>query len=65
MGHGDVDFEEIIRVLNAYGYDGPLSVEWEDSGMERIAGGAEACAFVRKVDFAPSDVKFDDAISNK
>ena len=65
LGHGGVNFEEIIRVLNAYGYDGPLSVEWEDSGMERIAGGTEACAFVRKVDFAPSDVKFDDAIANK
>ncbi len=64
LGHGDVNFEEIIRVLNAYGYDGPLSVEWEDSGMERIAGATEACAFVRKVDFAKSDVKFDDAIAN-
>ncbi|MCR5678159.1 MAG: sugar phosphate isomerase/epimerase [Agathobacter sp.] len=64
LGHGDVNFEEIIRVLNAYGYDGPLSVEWEDSGMERIAGATEACAFVRKVDFEKSDVKFDDAIAN-
>lgn len=64
LGHGDVDFEEIIRVLNAYGYDGPLSVEWEDSGMERIYGATQACAFVKSVDFAPSDVKFDDAIAN-
>ncbi len=64
LGHGDVNFEEIIRVLNAGGYTGPLSVEWEDSGMERVAGGTEAAAFVKKVDFAPSDVKFDDAISN-
>ena len=64
LGHGDVKFEEIIRVLNAYGYDGPLSVEWEDSGMERIYGATEACAFVKKVDFAPSDIKFDDAIAN-
>lgn len=65
LGHGDVDFESIIRVLNAAGYDGPLSVEWEDSGMDRVAGATEAAAFVRKVDFKPSDVKFDDAISNK
>ncbi|MCQ2558579.1 MAG: sugar phosphate isomerase/epimerase [Oscillospiraceae bacterium] len=64
LGHGDVKFEEIIRVLNAYGYDGPLSVEWEDSGMERIAGATEACAFVRKVDFAKSDFAFDSAIAN-
>lgn len=63
-GHGDVDFESIIRILNAAGYDGPLSVEWEDSGMDRIHGATEAAAFVRKVDFQPSDFKFDDAISN-
>jgi Sugar phosphate isomerases/epimerases len=63
-GHGDVDFENIIRVLNAYNYQGPLSVEWEDSGMEREYGAAEAAAFVKKVDFAPSDVKFDDAIKS-
>ncbi|MDU7337678.1 MAG: sugar phosphate isomerase/epimerase [Clostridium sp.] len=64
LGHGDVNFEEIIRVLNAGGYDGPLSVEWEDSGMDRIDGATEAAAFVRKVDFKPSNVKFDDAIAN-
>ena len=65
LGHGDVNFEEIIRVLNAGGYDGPLSVEWEDSGMDRIDGATEAAAFVRRVDFKPSTFKFDDAISNK
>ena len=64
LGHGDVNFEEIIRVLNAAGYDGPLSVEWEDSGMDRIEGATEAAAFVKKVDFKKSDVKFDDAIAN-
>lgn len=65
LGHGDVNFEEIIRVLNAFGYDGPLSVEWEDSGMDRIDGATEAAAFVRRVDFKPSAVKFDKAISNQ
>ena len=64
LGHGDVNFEEIIRVLNDMGYEGPLSVEWEDSGMDRIDGATEACAFVRKVDFKPSTFKFDDAIAN-
>jgi len=64
LGHGDVNFEEIIRVLNTYNYQGPLSVEWEDSGMEREYGGAEAAAFVKKIDFAPSNVKFDDAIKS-
>lgn len=61
-GHGDVNFEEIIRVLNAHNYQGPLSVEWEDSGMDRESGGREAAAFVKKIDFAPSAIKFDDAI---
>lgn len=64
LGHGDVDFESIIRVLNDMGYDGPLSVEWEDSGMDRIDGATEAAAFVKKVDFKPSTFKFDDAIAN-
>ena len=64
LGHGDVNFEEIIRELNAGGYNGPLSVEWEDSGMERIYGATEACEFVRNVDFAPSDIAFDAAMGN-
>lgn len=61
-GHGDVDFDNIIRVLNQIGYDGPLSIEWEDSGMERIFGGTEACAFTKKINFSPSNVAFDDAM---
>lgn len=61
-GHGDVDFEAIIRVLNAYDYQGPLSVEWEDSGMDREFGAAEAAAFVKKINFPASSIKFDDAI---
>lgn len=64
LGHGDVNFEEIIRVLNDMHYEGPLSVEWEDSGMDRIDGATEACAFVKKVDFKASDFKFDEAIAN-
>lgn len=59
LGHGDVNFEEIIRELNDIGYQGPLSVEWEDNGMERTFGARESLEFVRSVDFAPSDVQFD------
>lgn len=62
LGHGDVDFENIVRELNTAGYTGPLSVEWEDSGMEREAGAREALAFVRRVDFAPSSLAFDEAM---
>ncbi len=61
LGHGGVDFEEIIRMLNHLGYQGPLSVEWEDSGMDRIHGAREACEFVKRVDFAPSSLAFDAA----
>ncbi|HSK69310.1 MAG TPA: sugar phosphate isomerase/epimerase [Candidatus Limnocylindria bacterium] len=65
LGRGGVNFEEIIRVLNAHGYEGPLSVEWEDSGMDRVHGATEACAFMRRLDFKPSLVKFDEAIANQ
>jgi sugar phosphate isomerase/epimerase len=63
LGHGSIDFEEIVRALNRAGYDGPLSVEWEDSGMDREHGAEEACAFVNSVDFKPPTVAFDAAFS--
>ena len=63
-GRGSVDFEEIIRALNDIGYDGPLSVEWEDSGMDREHGAAEAADFVRAIDFAPSEIAFDAAFED-
>ncbi len=59
LGHGDVNFEEIIVALNDMGYQGPLSVEWEDSRMDREHGATEAADFVRSVDFKPSDIAFD------
>lgn len=65
VGRGQVDFEAIIRELNDIGYDGPLSVEWEDSGMERFAGGAEAAQFVKRVNISPSTGAFDDALKAK
>ncbi|HVN57685.1 MAG TPA: sugar phosphate isomerase/epimerase [Bacteroidales bacterium] len=65
LGHGDINFEEIIRALNRIGYKGPLSVEWEDSGMDRDFGAKEAAAFVRKVDFPISGVAFDAAFQKK
>jgi sugar phosphate isomerase/epimerase len=60
-GRGRIRFEEIIRALNRVGYGGPLSVEWEDSGMDREHGAAEACEFVRRIDFPPSEIDFDAA----
>ncbi len=65
LGRGSIDFEEIIRALNHINYQGPLSVEWEDSGMDREHGAAEACEFVRQLDFKPSEVAFDAAFEKK
>jgi sugar phosphate isomerase/epimerase len=63
LGRGGVNFEEIIRALNHLQYEGPLSIEWEDSGMDREAGAKEACAFVKRVDFRPSGRAFDAAFN--
>ena len=65
LGHGNIDFEDIIRALNPINYKGPLSVEWEDSGMDREFGAKEACEFVRKVDFPSSNIAFDAAFEKK
>jgi sugar phosphate isomerase/epimerase len=63
-GHGDVDFDELFRALNRIGYTGPLSIEWEDSGMDREWGAREALEFVRRSDFAPAAVSFDAAFQS-
>jgi sugar phosphate isomerase/epimerase len=60
-GRGDVDFESMLRALNRIGYDGPLSVEWEDAGMDRERGAAEALELVKKLDFEPAAGVFDEA----
>ncbi|WP_309071369.1 sugar phosphate isomerase/epimerase family protein [Arthrobacter sp.] len=60
-GRGDVPWEDSFRALNAIGYDGPVSVEWEDAGMDRLDGAPEALAFLKKFDFAPSSLSFDAA----
>ena len=60
-----MDFESPVRALNRIGYEGPLSVEWEDPGMDREYGAPEALAFVRGTDFSPSTVAFDAAFERK
>jgi sugar phosphate isomerase/epimerase len=64
-GRGGIDFEQICRSLNQIGYDGPLSVEWEDSGMNREQGAQESLALVRKANISPSTVAFDAAFERK
>jgi len=64
-GHGDVPFAEILRALNQIGYSGPLSVEWEDSGMNREQGASEAVAFIKKLDLSPAQAAFDRALAQR
>lgn len=62
-GRGRIDFEALVRELNRAGYQGPLTVEWEDPGMDREAGAREAAAFVRRLDFPPAAAAFDRAFT--
>jgi sugar phosphate isomerase/epimerase len=64
-GRGDVKWDRLIRALNRVGYAGPLSIEWEDSGMDRDWGAPEALKMVRSQDFTPSQVAFDAAFAAK
>jgi len=65
IGHGDINFEEIIVALNDVGYQGPLSIEWEDGRMDREHGAAEAVQAIKKADFKPSQIAFDSAFEKK
>jgi sugar phosphate isomerase/epimerase len=65
IGRGKIDFEAIIRMLNRIDYQGALSVEWEDNGMDREHGAAESLQCVKKMDFRPSNVAFDAAFERK
>jgi sugar phosphate isomerase/epimerase len=64
VGHGSVPFERIMRALNAIGYEGPLSIEWEDAGMDREFGAPEALGHVRRLAFEPSAQAFDAAFAS-
>jgi sugar phosphate isomerase/epimerase len=64
VGHGDVPFERINRRLNAIGYVGPVSIEWEDSGMDRERGAPEALAHIRGLSFGVANTAFDSAFAS-
>ena len=64
-GRGDVDWEACFRTINAIGFDGPVSVEWEDTNMDRLVGAPEALRFVREHLFTPPAAAFDAAFSNR
>ena len=62
-GHGDVPWERCFRMLSTIGYAGPISVEWEDAGMDRLRGAPEALEFVRSLAFDPPETAFDSAFA--
>jgi sugar phosphate isomerase/epimerase len=65
VGHGEVPWEHIFRMLNQIGYDGPISVEWEDAGMDRLHGAPESLGHLRKLLFEPPAAGFDAAFSSE
>ncbi|QYJ04137.1 sugar phosphate isomerase/epimerase [Nocardioides panacisoli] len=64
-GRGEVPWEDCFRALAAIGYDGPVSVEWEDAGMDRLHGAREALEFLRRFDYPAPTAAFDAAFSQQ
>jgi sugar phosphate isomerase/epimerase len=54
--------EEIMIELNRVGYDGAVSIEWEDNDAEQHAGAKAALANVRRGDLAPSGMRHDEML---
>jgi sugar phosphate isomerase/epimerase len=62
-GRGGVDWEASFRALRHIGYKGPISVEWEDAGMDRLHGAAEAVGFIKGLQWEGPEHSFDAAFS--
>ena len=58
-------WEDAFRALEAIGYTGPISIEWEDAGMDRLHGAAEAVGFVRSLLWPQPAASFDAAFSSQ
>jgi sugar phosphate isomerase/epimerase len=54
--------EEIMIELNRVGYDGAVSIEWEDNDAEQHAGAKAALANVRRGDLPPSGMRHDEQL---
>lgn len=64
-GHGDIPWEDAFRALSSIGYDGPISIEWEDAGMDRLHGAKEALGYIRSLLWEVPQSSFDSAFSNQ
>src|SRR5437588_9180284 len=54
--------EEIMIELNRVGFDGAVSIEWEDNDAGHPAGAKAALANVRKGDLPPSGMRHDEQL---
>ena len=54
--------EEIFIELNRVGYDGAVSIEWEDNDAEQHAGAKAALANCRHADLPPSGMRHDEML---
>jgi sugar phosphate isomerase/epimerase len=54
--------EEIMIELNRVGFDGAVSIEWEDNDMEKRAGARYALASIRRMDNPPSKGRHDETL---
>jgi sugar phosphate isomerase/epimerase len=54
--------EEIFIELNRVGFDGAVSIEWEDNDADQFAGARAALANCRRADQPPSGLKHDEAL---
>jgi sugar phosphate isomerase/epimerase len=54
--------EEILIELNRAGFDGAISIEWEDNDAEQHAGAKSALANVRRADLPPSGMRHDEML---
>jgi sugar phosphate isomerase/epimerase len=54
--------EEIFIELNRVGFDGAVSIEWEDNDADQLAGAVAALANCRKADLPPSGMRHDEML---
>jgi len=64
----DLPIADLAPLVKQMGYDGVELACWGDHfdvRMDRVHGGTEAAAFVKKVDFTPNAAAFDAAFAKK
>jgi sugar phosphate isomerase/epimerase len=54
--------EDIFIELNRVGFDGAVSIEWEDNDADQFAGAKAALANCRRADLPPSGMKHDEML---